>query len=181
MIIITLDGLIGAGKTYELNRLEKILDNKLFKIIHEPFDKIPIFSKYLKNRKKYATQFQTSLVKMKLKLIHKYIDEGYKYIIMERSFESDEIFAKNNIKDESDLNNYIIGMNIIKKDMSQYTNIKLYLDTDVETCLKRIKLRGREDNITKEYLELLKKGFSNIKLHNITPDEILEYIINNCH
>ena len=40
MIIITLDGLIGAGKTYELNRLEKILDNKYLILLKGPIDKI---------------------------------------------------------------------------------------------------------------------------------------------
>jgi deoxyadenosine/deoxycytidine kinase len=180
-LLITLDGLIGAGKTYCLTQLEKKLDNGQFKIIKEPLDNISITNKYLTDNKSgiYSLGFQLMIVKLKIEEILKAIKDGYKYILIERSFVVDSIFANINIneKENMDVYKYLTSKELTKLDDIEI--IRFYINEDIDVCLSRIKERNRE-TVSKEYLELLEGEMLKIDMINVKKEKLLEIILNTC-
>ncbi len=83
------------------------------------------------------------------------------HIISERSVTTDRLFFKN-LYDNNMVKNYEWEIynsfyNIYCEELLEKENIMLYLNTSVDKCSERIKLRGRveEKNLSRDYLEAL--------------------------
>ena len=178
MGIITVDGNIGCGKTGVLNHLHKILK---FPVDLEPVDN---WQPYLNNMyidKKNIFNFQ-----VRIWLDRCWIQNtvNTNTILVERS----PYFIKNSfieIAKENELideNEYNTLLDLHRKTDSMWKdNIYIYLRSNPESCLARIKKRNRtsEENIEIDYIkrlhELHEKNI--IELEKILPKNRL-FIIN---
>lgn len=191
MPIITIDGNIGSGKSTILNYLHK---NHKIAIDLEPVEKWKIF---LKN--KYDNNNNIFNLQLRIWLDRSWIQEKEDkvLILMERS----PFFIKNTFILSAYLDNHITETeyNILMELYNKTDNIwdcnkYIYLQSDPDKCIERIKIRGREceKNITLDYInnihELHEDNYKlainqnkNILIVNIEDkeiDEISEIIMN---
>jgi deoxyadenosine/deoxycytidine kinase len=151
MVIITINGNIGSGKTSVLNYLHRYYK---LSIDLEPIDKwTPYLNEFYKN-KKSAFKFQ-----IRVWLDRSWIQEktDKSLIIMERSpFFNRHIFV-NSVYNENLIteNEYAILNDLYDKTDSVWScNTYIYLRSNPENCIERIKKRGRdcEQNVDLEYI-----------------------------
>ena len=98
--LITIQGNIGSGKSTIVRELKKKYgDNKDICFIQEPVDiwntirdenDKPILTLYYENQKEYAFSFQMMAYISRLKILKEAVDKGYKYIVSERSLDTDK-------------------------------------------------------------------------------------------
>jgi deoxyadenosine/deoxycytidine kinase len=168
MSVISLDGNIGAGKTTLLNKLKNIPD---VYVIEEPvgvWEQFNVNGKnilqhFYEDQHRWAYTFQNAAILTRIIHINKAIKEnpGYKLYITERSILTDNfVFAKMLHRDKiiDDMEMQLYNMWFDNFGTMNISGI-LWLTTDVQTCVERIKIRGRlgEENISREYLENLDK------------------------
>tara|TARA_B110001450_G_scaffold6681_2_gene6876 strand:+ start:3540 stop:4130 length:591 start_codon:yes stop_codon:yes gene_type:complete len=163
MGIITVDGNIGCGKTGVLNYLHKILK---LPVDLEPVDN---WQSHLNNM--YIDKNNTFNFQVRIWLDRCWIQStNINNILVERS----PFFIKNTfieIAKENKLiteTEYNILLDLHKKTDSMWkNNIYIYLKSNPESCLARIKKRNRmgEDNIDLEYIK---------RLHELHESNILE-------
>jgi len=191
MPIITIDGNIGCGKSTILNYLHK---KYKLAIDLEPVEKWKVFLENIYNNKTNFFNFQ-----LRVWLDRSWIQEKEDkiLILMERS----PFFIKNTFISSSYKNKYIneSEYNILMELYNKTDNIwncnrYIYLQSEPEKCMKRIKMRGREceKNITLDYITELSKlhddnyklGIENnkdiliINIENKDIEEIAEIILN---
>jgi deoxyadenosine/deoxycytidine kinase len=164
--LISLDGNIGAGKTTLLTKFMNMPD---VKVIDEPVDAWGVFRNGDKNllqhfyedTPRWAYTFQNAAILTRILHIRKTIEEnpGYKYYITERSVLTDKhVFAsmlsKDGLLSDMEMQLYNMWFDSFARDIPDRI---LWLATDVDTCVERIKKRGRpgEENISREYLQKL--------------------------
>jgi deoxyadenosine/deoxycytidine kinase len=156
MPIITIDGNIGCGKSTILNYLHK---THKIAIDLEPVEKWKVFLKNMYENKKNIFDFQ-----LRVWLDRSWIQEKEEkiLILMERS----PFFVKNTFILSAYQNNYInkneydILIELYNKtDNIWNSNKYIYLQSDPEKCLERIKQRGREceATITTEFVNNIHK------------------------
>lgn len=171
-IIINIEGNIGTGKSTILSELRKNI-----KIDHptdvifltEPVDKwdtikdsqdISILKHFYQDSNKYAFPFQIMACCTRISNLKNAINNNpnCKIIICERSIEADaNIFAQmlydDNVMNEMEHKIYSLFYNEHKE--LYKPDGYVYLDTNADTCLRRIKKRSRdgESNISLEYLQ----------------------------
>jgi len=171
-LIINIEGNIGTGKSTILQKLQHELninhkDSVLF--LKEPVDKwdlikdssdTTILTHFYQDSNKYAFPFQimaccTRIVNIKNAIKN---NPNCKLIICERSIEADaNIFARmlydDDVMNEMEYKIYNLFYNE-HKDLYKPTGY-VYLDTNADICLERIKKRSRdgEANISLEYLQ----------------------------
>lgn len=181
MIIINIDGLIGAGKSTLIKRLKVLFPKEIF--IEETVDDIlPLLKNYYDNPKKYAYEFQLTMLCRKYDLYLNAIEHNRsaKFIFFDRSPMHDKVFCRyhveqNNITKE-EYGEYLILLNKFIADMERHNMYNIYIDTDIDTCLYRIRLRNRgneSSGITKEYMLKLSSYINDEKIivtHHITSD-----------
>lgn len=165
-IIISIEGNIGSGKSTILKQLKNYTDNIVY--IDEPVDEWEsikdsnnnsILELFYANQEKHAFNFQILAYITRLRLIINAIKiNKNKIIICERSIFTDKyVFAKmlfdqNKISDiEWKTYNYWFST---FEEITRLNGI-IYVDTNPETCFKRIKKRNRngESNIPINYLK----------------------------
>jgi deoxyadenosine/deoxycytidine kinase len=168
VLLISIEGNIGAGKSTIINQLIKEnLDPQII-ILQEPVDMWEsvkhegetMLQKFYNNQDKYAFAFQIMAFTTRLKLIKDTINQNpdAKIILCERSLEADrEIFAKMLNKDgviEPILYQiYEMYFQDSVDTMYQLSGM-IYLNTPPDVCSKRIVKRNRdgESNIPLSYL-----------------------------
>lgn len=165
--LITIQGNIGSGKSTIVRELKKKYgDNKDICFIQEPVDiwntirdenDNPILTLYYENQKEYAFSFQMMAYISRLKILKEAVDKGYKYIVSERSLDTDKyVFAKM-LYDEKKIKHveyqiYLKWFDEFKK-IFEEENI-VYVKTSPEVACERVNKRAREgENIPLEYLE----------------------------
>lgn len=165
--LITIQGNIGSGKSTIVRELKKKYgDNKDICFIQEPVDiwntirdenDKPILTLYYENQKEYAFSFQMMAYISRLKILKEAVDKGYKYIVSERSLDTDKyVFAKM-LYDEKKIKHveyqiYLKWFDEFKK-IFEEENI-VYVRTSPEVACERVNKRAREgENIPLEYLE----------------------------
>ena len=165
--LITIQGNIGSGKSTIVRELKKKYgDNKDICFIQEPVDiwntirdenDNPILTLYYENQKEYAFSFQMMAYISRLKILKEAVDKGYKYIVSERSLDTDKyVFAKM-LYDEKKIKHveYQIYLKWFDefKTLFEEENI-VYVRTNPVVACERVNKRAREgENIPLEYLE----------------------------
>jgi deoxyadenosine/deoxycytidine kinase len=146
---IVLEGNIGSGKSTILTELRTPLEKQF-----EPVEKYTLLESYYKDPFRFANDLQNQVADVNLELEKKFTTPT----VFERTIESGIHIFSSMAYDE----------NMITRD--QFENLKsrlnnsapvaafIYIDVDLDTCMERIKMRGRpgEENIKKAYLQKLK-------------------------
>jgi deoxyadenosine/deoxycytidine kinase len=190
MVIYTIDGNIGCGKTTILNYLHK---HKNIQIDLEPVDK---WKPFLDNVYINKTGYFNLQIKVWLDRAWIQDKETNSIIFMERS----PYFIRNTFNKNDFINNHINEdeYNVInemyqKTDKIWKSNFYIYLRSSPKKCLERIKTRGRENEINidedylmsihdlheEAYLQLLEtnKNVILIDIENKTIEEIIKEIV----
>ncbi|NLO23465.1 MAG: deoxynucleoside kinase [Fibrobacter sp.] len=156
---ISIEGVIGAGKTSLASILSKKLNATL---LEEVFEENPFLEKFYQQPQEYAFQTQLFFLLSRHKqLFDSYIQKDLfrDLIISDYSFDKDKIFALQNLsEDEFYMYEKVLqslDANILKPDYI------IYLQSSVETLLHRIKKRNRpmERYIEGTYLHELQKRY----------------------
>lgn len=170
VIFCVIDGGIGSGKSTLLNRLRKIkqIGHRRVTIVDEPIDAwrelkdengTPILDLFYSNPSKYAFPFQMAAFISRFEILRKaMLDNPQGIIISERSLYTDKMVFAKMLYDSGNIEavNYSIYLKWFDVFANQYPITKsIYIKTNPEVCLSRIKQRGRaaETNIKLEYLE----------------------------
>lgn len=170
---IVVSGNIGVGKSTFIDKFVKSLVD--YKIIEESVIDNPYLDKFYTNSNDFAYKLQVymaldrynktkSLIKNKTESLTKNKSVIY---IQERNILEDKVFAitnkqlnKINLADYNTLNMLydVFKPNII------FPDIVIYLDTDTDKCMERIKKRGRncEKMISYDYLDKLNDNYRNL-------------------
>ncbi|WGS64623.1 deoxynucleoside kinase [Marinitoga aeolica] len=160
---INIEGNIGSGKTtlanaifYKINADELIL---------EEFENNPYLPLLYKNE---DVGFQTEMFFLvsRYKQYHK---NSYSNIVVsDYDMLKNKIFADITITNSKEKEKFLKIYDILTEDIVK-PDVLIYIDTDVDTVVERIKKRNRdmEKTIAREYLEMVDKGyksyFSNLK------------------
>lgn len=146
---IVLEGNIGSGKSTILTQLSFPI-NKQF----EPVEKFTLLKSYYEDPFRYANALQIQVADVHLE-VEGNLNEP---TIFERTIETSiDIFSsmayENKMITEPELNS-------LKQKLERSTPVSafIYIDVDLDTCMDRIKTRGRpgEENIKNSYLAILK-------------------------
>lgn len=171
ILMIGIEGNIGAGKTTEMNYIkkykeefEKSLNTKIH-LLNEITPSFENMEKFYSDKKKYALDIELEFQKVRLHQLQKEIDsikdEDNHIIFIDRSIYGNYIFTLNNFFNGniSRENMILINKSLLELETFYKPDIILYLRTDSETCMKRIKARGREyeKNMQINYLISLEK------------------------
>ena len=171
MLIIFIEGNVAAGKTSLLQNLKNHPKLKTVRVqyILEPVDKWQemadnngknLLSHFYTDQKRFAYSFQSYAFLSRVRMMDE-INPLAHLVFIERSVFSDrEVFAKNCYEKGMMLdiewklyNDWFDWMT--KKCLSGYEYRTIYLKAKPETCLNRLKNRGRveESSVTLEYLK----------------------------
>jgi Deoxynucleoside kinases len=152
-VIVSIEGNIGSGKT----RLLEGLRQSGHRVFDEPFEKNRYLEDFYKNPKEYAFKTQISFLSARKKQYnHANFSSRDQVVFVERTVYTDQfVFARmlydTGMIDERDWQSYLDHFDISR---TNYPELVVYIDVTPETCLERIKKRGREmeKSITLEYL-----------------------------
>lgn len=154
MVLISIEGLMGAGKSTVLAALKE----RGFKVIHEPVEKWTFLQKFYDDPKKYSLALQTQIL---LTFAEQEIPEG-DIVFVERSPAVSRYVFANMLRSEGLLTDE--AMNVYS---DLYTKLDpwkpdgyIYLDTPVDVCLERQKSRGDSYKITQQYMTDLDKYYN---------------------
>lgn len=165
MKLISIEGNIGSGKSTFVQYLKNHFGDEIC-FLDEPVDiwntivdkdNVNIIENYYKDQKKYAFSFQMMAYISRLSLLKRAIEsESYKYIVTERSLNTDrKVFCKmlydDKLIEEIEYNIYIKWFDEFKPNIeTQY----IYLRCEPLIAEKRVIERSRKgETIPLEYLE----------------------------
>jgi deoxyadenosine/deoxycytidine kinase len=142
--IIVMAGNVGAGKS----TFAKVISEKLgFEVHHERVENNPFLEEFYYDQKEWSYHLQSYF------LVHRYIslknaEEENKNIVFDRSiYEDYEIFSKNLYATGKMTKREFYAYEEMYKSMCKYLrhpDLLVYIDSDVDTILARIRRRGRE-------------------------------------
>lgn len=152
MVVISIEGLVGAGKSTVLKELQK----RGIRVIAETTWDWKYLDKFYGNRKKYALTLQIEILLSFLK--YKFSDE---LVVVERSPQvSRSVFAKmlssEGILSDEDMATYV---DIYDLTRPWEADMYIVLDCPTEICLERASGRGDSYKISPEYMKDLKKYY----------------------
>jgi deoxyguanosine kinase len=166
---ISIEGVIGAGKTSLAKRISERLNAKL---ILEQFDNNPFLEKFYVDRKRFAFQTQMFFLINRFKQQQELHQEDLfsEHIICDYVFEKDRIFAYMNLsKDE--LNLYESIYPLLARTLRK-PDLVIFLQSSTDRLMYNIKSRNRkvERAITRSYIEELSESYNNYFFkYNTTP------------
>jgi deoxyadenosine/deoxycytidine kinase len=166
---ISIEGVIGAGKTSLAKKIRDRLDAKL---VLEQFDENPFLEKFYGNRKRFAFQTQMFFLINRFKQQQELNQEDLfsEHILCDYIFEKDRIFAYLNLsKDE--LNLYESIYPLLARTLRK-PDLVIFLQSSADRLIYNIKKRNRkiERAITRSYLEELSEAYNHYFFrYNSTP------------
>jgi deoxyadenosine/deoxycytidine kinase len=155
MSVIVIGGTVGIGKTTVAEKVAKHLGTEVF---YESVDDNPLLEKFYADQKRWAFAIQIYFLNTRFKSIKKALKNRRN--VLDRSIYEDALFATLNYEDgnmskeELDcyldlLNNMLEELNSLEK---KAPDLFIYLRGSFETVLHRMKLRGREYELSDEKL-----------------------------
>ena len=138
---ISIEGVIGAGKTSLAKKIRDRLDAKL---VLEQFDENPFLEKFYANRKRFAFQTQMFFLINRFKQQQELNQEDLfsEHIICDYIFEKDRIFAYLNLsKDE--LNLYESIYPLLARTLRK-PDLVIFLQSSADRLVYNIKKRNRK-------------------------------------
>lgn len=164
--IIIIEGNISSGKSTLGHNLQMYLSSKGYNcVFFEEYKNIKFLSQYISDMTKYSYTFQLFMLNKRIQTYQSAIELSKKggVAIIDRSIIGDYTFCnmqrkKGNItQDEFD-----VYCDILKSENLIYPHFILYLDCDIDVCMKRIKQRGIQseiDGYSREYISDLKDEY----------------------
>ena len=156
---ISIEGVIGAGKTSLAKRLAERLDAKL---ILEDFEDNPFLERFYENPARYAFHTQIFFLLSRYKQLVELSQEDlfHNYIISDYIFEKDKIFAYLNLQND-ELKLYETIVQSIERKI-RVPDLVIYLQSTVERLMANIKHRDRdaEKKIAEDYIRDLNEGYN---------------------
>ncbi|AEX84616.1 hypothetical protein XO10_01095 [Marinitoga sp. 1135] len=152
---INIEGNIGSGKTtlanaifYKINADELIL---------EEFENNPYLPLLYKNE---DVGFQTEMFFLVSRYKQYHRNNDSRLIVSDYDMLKNKIFADITITNPKEKYKFFKIYDILTEDIKK-PDVLIYIDTDVDTVIERIKKRNRdmEKVIAKEYLELVDRGY----------------------
>lgn len=168
---VIVDATVAAGKSSLCQILSEEFGLAQFE---EPVVDNPILEKFYYDRKRYAFPLQIFFLNRRFKML-KEASAMNESCLMDRSIYGDVIFAKmlseggDMDKDEFSLYQELL-CNML--DHIEAPKLMIYLKTDTETAVKRMKKRGRDYELATErsYWETLNKEYeAYFKEYNLSP------------
>jgi len=171
--IFCIDGNIGAGKTTILNELK----NRGYCVYEEELSEWgELLNRFYSDQKRWMCTLQVAILhsmqqqyKNLVQTQNSAVGAGaqahnQKIVFIERSPQSSMIFVKNGVKQGFIDNEEANVIKNIYNDLYWNPDKVFYLDTDVNLCYDRMKLRGREceKNVTKDYLQFINDEYSQL-------------------
>lgn len=188
-IIISIEGNIGVGKSTFTNILESKWENCV--IISEPVDMWKtlvnsdgknILQTFYEDIPRWAYSFQNvACITRMMKMEESIRNSNSKYIFLDRSLGTDKNVFEAMLYDQGNLNQiehqmYNLWCDFYHKYVRPLDNqIYIYLKATPQTCLSRIKKRGRveEESIGLKYLEGLDKYHNEWLLHKENSSNVI--------
>jgi deoxyguanosine kinase len=164
---ISVEGVLGAGKTALCRILSQRLDAEL---ICEEGEENPFLPRFYKNRKAFAFQTQLWFLLSRYRQFTETImqlDLFHEVRIFDYMFAKDRIFASVNLNDdELALYNHIVA--VLERRVASPDYV-VYLQASTDVLLKRIEKRGRpfESGVEREYIEQLNSAYNHYFFHYI--------------
>lgn len=162
MHLITVEGLIGIGKTTLANNIAKELG---IKVVEEPVQANPYLDAFYKDPKRWALEMQFWLLSTRFRMhrdVIQHIWDSQEACVMDRSIYGDQMFAKQHWLDGNidniGYNSYMDHREVVNNQLL-VPHVTIFLEADPEICLKRIVSRGRsfEQAIPLSYLKGLQE------------------------
>ncbi len=156
---ISIEGVIGAGKTSLANILAKKMNAK---IILEEFETNPFLSKFYDDRKRYAFQTQMFFLVNRFKQQQE-LNQGdlfSDFIVSDYIFAKDNIFAYMNLSGD-ELKLYETLFPQLQRDLRK-PDLVIFLQASTDRLMYNIKKRNRkiEKGITKAYIRELSEAYN---------------------
>jgi len=161
---ITVEGPIGIGKT---SLARAISERFQFALLKEIVDENPFLGKFYENIEEWSFQTEMFFLCNRYKQLGD-INEHYisrnKPVVADYHIMKNLIFAQRTLSDR-EYQKYLDIYQILTKDMPK-PNVIIYLNSSLDTLLKRIAMRGREfeKNISPLYLEQLSLDYEQAML-----------------
>ncbi len=156
---VSIEGVIGVGKTSLAHLLEERLNAKL---VMEKFDENPFLADFYLDPERYA--FQTQL----FFLLSRYRQQQelrqtevfHKLVISDYMFVKDRLFASLNL-DDKEMSLYDSVAKILEKNILN-PDLVIYLQADTPRLMERITLRDRdfEKNMSPDYIDALNQIYN---------------------
>ena len=167
--VITIEGLIGAGKSTLGRSLVQYLTNiGLDAKFYSEFVHLPLLEQYISNMSKYGYSFQIIMVRERLRIYRvamEAADRG-EISIIDRCMLGDVAFARmlhqQKILSDDEWSTYL---SLIKKDEIIEPSLTVYLDCSAKEAFNRMLSRSNQAEVTGyslEYFEHLEKSYQEI-------------------
>jgi deoxyadenosine/deoxycytidine kinase len=156
---ITIEGVIGAGKTTLAQMLSRRLGAKL---VLEKFEENPFLPKFYEDPDRYAFQTQLFFLLSRYKQQQEFLqaDLFHQFVLTDYIFDKDRIFAHLTLQDD-ELRLYETVVTTIEKNIVA-PDLVVYLQCNTERLLSNIRRRGRkmEENMSEKYIKDLNEAYN---------------------